>query len=84
VELQNDRVRVLRIKYGPGEKSVMHEHPAGVAVFLTDGKTRFGLPDGTSSVIEAKAGQVQWNDKQKHLPENTGSKPFEVILVELR
>ncbi len=27
VEFENDQVRVLRITYGPGEKSVMHEHP---------------------------------------------------------
>jgi hypothetical protein len=33
VEFENDKVRVLRIKYGPGEKSVMHAHPALVAVF---------------------------------------------------
>jgi hypothetical protein len=29
---------VLRITYGPYEKSVMHEHPANVAIFLTDGR----------------------------------------------
>src|ERR1039458_7259585 len=40
VELENESVRVLRITYGPGEKSVMHYHPNSVAVFLTDGKTR--------------------------------------------
>ena len=38
VEFENDQVRVLRITYGPHEKSVMHEHPANVAVFLTDGQ----------------------------------------------
>ena len=27
VEMENDKVRVLRIKYGPHEKSVMHSHP---------------------------------------------------------
>ena len=35
VEAENDRVRVLRVKYGPREKSVMHAHPSVVAVFLT-------------------------------------------------
>lgn len=84
VELQNDRVRVLRIHYGPGEKSVMHSHPAGVAVFLTGGDTKMHLPDGTSKVMPSKPGQAQWNDKQKHLPENVSGKPFEVVLVELK
>jgi len=84
VEFQNDRVRVLRIKYGPGEKSVMHAHPANVAVFLADGQAKMTLPDGKTNVTGFKAGQVQWAGKEKHLPENSGSKPFELVLVELR
>ncbi len=35
VEFENDRVRVLPIKYGAGEKLVMHSHPESIAVFLT-------------------------------------------------
>jgi quercetin dioxygenase-like cupin family protein len=46
VEFENDQVRVLRIKYAPHEKSVMHEHPAAVAVFLTDSNATFTTPDG--------------------------------------
>ena len=48
VEFENDQVRVLRITYGPHEKSVMHEHPDAMAIFLTDGKAKFTLPDGTT------------------------------------
>ena len=55
VEFENDKVRVLRIKYGPHEKSVMHHHPATVAVFLTDAKARFTLPDGSTADVESKA-----------------------------
>src|SRR5467141_4002987 len=46
VDFENDRVRVLRISYGPREKSVMHSHPDGMAVFLNDQHSRFTLPDG--------------------------------------
>ena len=84
VGFQNDRVRDLRIHYGPHDKSVMHMHPASVAVFLTHGETKFTLPDGKTSVSSGKAGQVQWSDKQRHLPEDPWGKPFELILVELR
>ena len=84
VEFENDRVRVLRITYGPHEKSVMHHHPASVAVFLTDGLTRFTTPDGKTQDGPAKAGSIQWSEAGKHLPENVGDKPFEVILVELK
>ena len=84
VEFQNDQVRVLRIRYGPGEKSTMHSHPANVAVFLTAGQTTMTSPDGKTMTSDVKPGQVQWSDNQRHLPANSGGKPFELILVELR
>ena len=84
VEFENDQVRVLRINYGPGEKSVMHEHPANVAVFLTDGQVKFTQPDGKSQEVPGKAGTTAWGAGEKHLPENVGDKPFELILVELK
>ena len=84
VEFENEQVRVLRISYGVGEKSVMHEHPNAVAVFLTDGNVKFTTPDGKSEERPAKAGATIWSPGGKHLPENIGSKPFELILVELK
>ena len=50
LELENDRVRVLRITDGPREKSVMHSHPDGIAVFLTrDSHFRMANPKRTAS-----------------------------------
>ena len=83
VQLENDYVRVLRATYGPGEKSVMHDHPATVAVYLTDGQVKFNLPDGTTADGSGKAGQVFWNAGGKHLPENLGAR-IDVIVVELK
>ena len=84
VEFENEKVRVLRITYGPGDKSVMHSHPEGVAVFLTDGFAKMNLPDGTSQEMKPKAGQVVWMDASKHQPENLGKEGFEVIQIELK
>ena len=84
VEFQNERVRILRIKYGPKEKSVMHSHPANVAVFLTDGQSKFTLADGKTSEGTFRAGEAQWADKEKHLPENLAATTFELVLVELK
>ena len=84
VVLENDHVRVLRVAYGPGEKSVMHSHPASLAVFQTDGQARFTLPDGKTVDATVKAGDVMWHDAEQHVPENTGDKAFEVIVVELK
>lgn len=84
VEFENDQVRVLRINYGPHEKSVMHDHPAAQVIYLTDAHVKFGLPGGKSQESNAKAGQTAWTPAGKHLPENMGDKPMEAILVELK
>jgi quercetin dioxygenase-like cupin family protein len=84
VEFENDQVRVLRITYGPHEKSVMHSHPASVAVFLTDLDGKLTMPGGKTQVMVSKAGTVQWEEPTTHLPENTGDKGFELIQVELK
>ena len=84
LEFENDDVRVLRITYGPHEKSVMHEHPNAVAVFLTDGNAKFTLPDGSTQAPPMKAHATMFTSAGKHLPENTGDKPFELVLVELK
>jgi hypothetical protein len=84
VVINNDQVRVLRAKYGPHEKSVMHEHPASVAVFMSDGHAKFTLPDGTSQDNNFKAHGATWADAGKHLPENVGDTPFGVIVIELK
>jgi quercetin dioxygenase-like cupin family protein len=84
VEFENDQVRVLRINYEPGEKGVMHSHPEGVVVFLSDGKGKFTYPDGKTEEREFKSDLVIWTDSTTHQPENTGDKPFEVIQIELK
>ena len=47
--MDNDRVGVIRIKYGGREGSVMHQH-AGVGIFLSDAKFKFSYPDGKTEV----------------------------------
>lgn len=84
VEFENDQVRVLRVTYGPHEKSVMHEHPASVAIFLTDESVKFTLPDGKTQETTSKTGQVLTTEAGKHLPENLLAKPMALILVELK
>ena len=84
VEFENDRVRVLRITYGPQEKSVMHEHPPNVAVFLTNLNVKFTFPDGRTEEVHGKAGETRWDAGGKHLPENLSDEPFEGILVEMK
>ena len=84
VEFENAQVRVLRVKVGPKEKSVMHAHPNAVAIFMTDANGKFTFPDGKTEDLIRKSGDVLWTPATTHQPENAGDQPFEVILVELQ
>ena len=85
VEFENDRVRVLRINYGPHKKSVMHRHPPGIAVMLRDCDFRFYLPEHKTQEIIGKAGAIiSLEEAFEHLPENLTDKSFEAVLIELK
>lgn len=81
---ENDQVRILKVHYGPHEKSVMHSHPAGVAVFTSNGKGKFTYPDGKTEDFTSKTGEARYTPAVTHLPENTGDQPFDVVVVELK
>jgi len=84
VEFENDQVRVLRITYAPGEKGVMHSHPEGMVVFLTDAKGKFTFPDGKTEKRDFKKGFFSWVPATTHQGENVGHKPFELIQIEMK
>jgi hypothetical protein len=84
VEFENDRVRVLRVRYGAHEKSATHGHPAGISVSLTARDLRFTLPDGRVRHLIGKVGEIVWYEAHEHLPENLSSSPYEGIYVELK
>ena len=82
VEFENAQMRVLRIRYGPRERSVMHGHPASVGVHLTDTHARFTFPDGKTDELRVRAGEVRSYPAGEHLPENLGDQPLELVFVE--
>jgi len=84
VVFENDKVRVIRIKYGPGESSVMHYHPDSVAVFFDALKGQFELPDGSKQDINTEAGQAIYTPAGQHLPTNMGDAAFELVQIELK
>ena len=84
VIFENDKVRVLRIEYGPGEESVMHDHPDGVAVALEDTRMQFTLADGQVVENEFEAGEAIWATGGAHLPKSLSDTPSAIILVEIK
>jgi hypothetical protein len=85
VEAENDTVRVVRIRYGGGEGSVMHQHQRGVGVFLTDSDFMFTFPDGTVQRVHAKKGDfLNFDEPWEHNAENNLDEPFEAIYIEVK
>ena len=87
VIFEDTSIRVLRLTYGPHEKSIMHEHPYGSCIiFITDFHAKSTDADGNVTTENHKAGEVACDTYRrgtfKHLPENTGETAFEVILIE--
>jgi quercetin dioxygenase-like cupin family protein len=84
VVAENERVRVLKASVPAGDKGVMHEHPDNFVVFVTDAKTQFTLPDGSTTPEGArKARDVMVGTAGKHKPENLGG-PVEVYVIEVK
>jgi len=81
---ENAEVRILKVHYGPHEKSVMHSHPDAVAVFLTDVHAKFNTPDGKFTEQNGKSGDSLFTPAGVHLPENLSDKPMDAIVIELK
>ena len=84
VLLENDRVRVLDFQLKKGAKENFHSHPAAVTYVLAPFKIRFSFPDGTTSIREAKAGDVFFGEAVIHSPENIGDTDAHGLLVEMK
>jgi hypothetical protein len=76
--------RFLRVRYGQGERSVMHRHLPGCVIFLTEQTFDFMVPDGTGGPASVPAGALGCSDGTVHLPENIGEETAELIMVELK
>jgi hypothetical protein len=72
VEFENERVRVLRIHYGPREKGQTHEHILNRVVLYLNDQTA------------AKADEVRMAGAATHAEENASDRPADRIAVELK
>jgi quercetin dioxygenase-like cupin family protein len=85
VEIENDQVRVVRARYGPREKGVMHEHVWSYVVsFLTDCQLKVTTLEGQSGTAINSPGEMSAGRPSKHIEENLSDKPIEVVVVEFK
>lgn len=82
IDLENHRVRIVRLGFGPHEKGMMVEHPPRVLVTLTDVAVKLLFADGHTDERGAPAGVAGWLEGETLLTENANSEPLEVVLIE--
>ena len=82
VDFENDRVRVVRLGFGPGEKGLMVAHPPRVLATLTDVSVKLIFQDGRTDERGAPAGVAAWLEAETLQTENASNQPLEVVLVE--
>ena len=72
LEFENDQVRVLRVRFGPHEKGVLHEHTMDhVVVYLND-------------QARGKAGEVRLDGVMTHTEENPLDHAVERLAIDLK
>jgi quercetin dioxygenase-like cupin family protein len=84
VLFENESVRILRIAYPAGGKSVMHQHPDAIVVPLADSKVKFDMPGGKSEELDMARGSAMYTPAGTHLPSNTGKGAVDAVLVEFK
>src|SRR3989442_12542476 len=82
--VENDRVRVLEYRGGPGTKADMHSHPDLVAVAIRGGKVRFTLANGQTDDAELGNGDAGFFEATEHMTENVGASDIDMVLIELK
>jgi quercetin dioxygenase-like cupin family protein len=84
VLLNNEYVRILEVRQKPGYKSPMHSHPHHAVYSLTSSTLKFTSPDGKTSTLTTKAGQVVWRNAETHTVEITGKTTSYALDIELK
>jgi beta-alanine degradation protein BauB len=82
--MENERVRVLDVKFKPGQKTTMHSHPDHVVYVIKDGKLKITLLDGTINEVNLKAGQAIWMKAGQHAVENMSKTEANNLVIELK
>jgi quercetin dioxygenase-like cupin family protein len=82
--LENASVRVLRISYAPGAKSILHQHPDTIVIPLSASKVRFTMADGKAQDSDMAGESAMYTPAGTHTPANIGTGPVDALLIEFK
>ena len=84
VLVDNASVRIMKIDYPVGSKSVMHSHPDAIMVPLNASKVQFTMPDGKTQDSDMASESALYTPAATHNPANVGKGAVEGILIEFK
>ena len=84
VLLDNNRVRVLDLRLPSGEGEPMHSHPDYLVYVLSPATMRMTAADGSTKVVELRAGEVSFGPPTTHSGENVGGTTLHELIIELK
>ena len=82
--MENDKVRMLKVTFKPGDKAAMHHHPDHAVYVVKGGKLHFTYPSGSPGNMEVESGDAIFLDAQTHEATNVGDTEIELIVVEVK
>ena len=82
VEMDNDRLRVLRAKLPVANRVPIHRNRPGIFIALTALNLILTAPDGRVTEIRLPAGDMRWIDAGIHAVQNVGPAACEYLFVE--
>src|SRR5688572_30179287 len=82
VEIDNERMRVIRVKLPVSSRVPIHNHRTGVVIALTDLHLRLTAPDRSVIDIQLPAGDMRWIDAGIHAWQSLGAAAVEYLFIE--
>jgi hypothetical protein len=82
VEFENERVRIVRLRFEAREKGIMVHHPPRVLATITEVAVKLKFADGHGDERGAPAGVAAWLEAETLETENARDEPLEVVLIE--
>ena len=84
MKLNNDRVRVMVVKFAPGQSIGMHRHPDHVVYVIQGGRLQVTEEGKDPVTMDAPTGGVLWLPAQAHKGRNVGKTQIKLLVTELK
>jgi quercetin dioxygenase-like cupin family protein len=82
--MENQFVRVLDVRFKPGDRTETHWHPNHVAYVLEGGSVEITPHNGKTQKVPMKTGEVVWMDSDHHHASNEGKSDIHALIIELK